>query len=261
MLLSLVCSKVNLTWVPRHTWWLDSVATTHISASMQGCLGCRKPSDDERNIYVGDGNPVEVEAIGTFRLLLRTGFYLDLIETRVVPSLRRNLVSVPILDISGYCCSFRNGKVILYQNSNLVGSGPLLRYDNLYLLDTIASFNGSLHVSTIGLKRKLTSENSDSLWHKRFGHISKRRIERLVSDGILDPLDFMDFDTCVNCIKGKQINVRRLGDNSASDVLVLIHMNICGPFPTASLNGQTYLIKFIDDFSRYGYLYLIHDKS
>ena len=234
MLLSLVCFEVNLALVPRHTWWLDSVATTHISVSMQGCLSCRKLSDDERYIYVGDGNPVEVEAIGTFRLLLRTGFYLDLIETHVVPSLRRNLVYVPILDTSGYCCSFGNGKVILYQNSNLVGYGSLLRYDNLYLLDTIASFNESLHVSAVGIKRKLTSENSPSLWHKRLGHISKRRIERLVSDGILDPLDFMDFDTCVNCIKGKQTNVRRLGANRASDVLELIHTDICGPFPTAS---------------------------
>ena len=80
-------------------------------------------------------------------------------------------------------------------------------------------------------------------------------------DGILDPLDFVDFDTCVNCIKGKQTNVRRLGANRASDVLELIHTDICGPFPTTSWNGQTYFITFIDGFSRYGYLYLIHDKS
>ena len=62
---------------------------------------------------------------------------MDLIETHVVPSLRRNLVSVPVLDTSGYYCSFGNGKDILYQNSNLVGSSSLLRYNNLYLLDTI----------------------------------------------------------------------------------------------------------------------------
>ena len=228
---------------------------------MQGCLSCRKPSDDERYIYVGDGNPVEVEAIGTFRLLLRIGFYLDLIETHVVPSLRWNFVSIPVSDTYGYCCSFGNGKVIIYQNSNLGGSGSLLRYDNLYLLDNIASFNESLHVSTLGIKCKLTNENSASLWHKRLGHISKRRIERLMSDGILNPLDFMDFDTCVNCIKGKKTNVRRLDANRSLDVLELIHTDIYGPFPTASWNGQTYFITFIDDLSRYGYLYLIHDKS
>ena len=37
-LLNLVCYEVNLTSVPKHTWWIDSGATTHISVSMQGCL-------------------------------------------------------------------------------------------------------------------------------------------------------------------------------------------------------------------------------
>ncbi|KAG8498252.1 hypothetical protein CXB51_007407 [Gossypium anomalum] len=66
---------------------------------MQGCLSYRKPSDGERHIFVGDGKSVEVEEIGHFRLLLGTGFYLDLKDTFVVPSFRRNLVSVPLLDV------------------------------------------------------------------------------------------------------------------------------------------------------------------
>ena len=35
----------------------------------------------------------------------------------------------------------------------------------------------------------------------------------------------------------------------------------CCPFPTPSWNGQQYFITFIDDYSRYDYLYLIHEKS
>ena len=260
-LLTLVCSEVNLVSVPRHTWSIDSGATTHISVSMQGCLSCRKPNDAERFIYVGDGKSVEVEAIGNFRLLLKTGYYLDLKETYVVPSFRRNLVSISTLDKFGYFCSFGNSQFSLSLNSNIIGTGSLSFYDNLYLLDTVVSFNETLHVNSRGMKRKLTNENSASLWHKRLGHISKSRIERLVSDGILDSLDFTDFEVCVDCIKGKQTNIRRLGANRASDVLELIHTDICGPFPTASWNGQQYFISFIDDYSRYGYLYLIHEKS
>ena len=75
-LLNLVCSEFNLTSVLKHTWWIDSGATTHISVSMQGCLSCRKPNDGKRYIFVGDGKKVEVEAIGTFRLLLKSGTYL-----------------------------------------------------------------------------------------------------------------------------------------------------------------------------------------
>jgi len=100
--------KVNLALVPRNTWWLDSGATTNISVSMQGCLSYWKPIDSKRWIYVGDGKSVEVEAIGHFRLLLCTGFYLDLKDTFVVPSFRRNLVSVSYLDKLGYLCSFGN---------------------------------------------------------------------------------------------------------------------------------------------------------
>ena len=55
---------------------------------MQGCLSYRKPNDVERYIYVGNGNKVEVEAIGKFRLLLMTEAYLDLDETFIVPSFR-----------------------------------------------------------------------------------------------------------------------------------------------------------------------------
>ncbi|KAK9690503.1 hypothetical protein RND81_09G132700 [Saponaria officinalis] len=252
--------KVNLASVPRNTWWVDSGATTHISVSMQGCLKHRRPIDGERYIYVGNSKSVEVDAIGTFRLLLRTGLYLDLEDTFVVPSFRRNLISVSLLDKSGYSCSFENKRFILSLNSNIVVTGSLCGFDNLYMLDNVASYSENLHVETHGTKRKFNKENSASLWHKRLGHVSKERIQRLVSNGILDSVDFTDFDVCVSCIKGKQTKVKRLGANRATDVLELIHTDIFGPFPTASWNGQRYFISFIEDYSRFGYLYLIHEK-
>ena len=83
-LLVLVCSEVNLAYVPRNTWWIDSGTTTHINVFMQGCLSNRAPNDAERFIYVGDGKSVTVEAIRHFRLILNTGIYLDLKETLIV---------------------------------------------------------------------------------------------------------------------------------------------------------------------------------
>ena len=71
----------------------------------------------------------------------------------------------------------------------------------------------------------------------------------------------INFQVCIECIKGKKIEKRKLGSNRYIDVLKLIHTDICGPFPIASWNGQRYFITFIDDYSRYGYLYLIREKS
>lgn len=227
----------------------------------KGCLSYRKPIDGERYIYVGDGKSVPVEAIGHFRLLLRTGFYLDLMDTFVVPSFRRNLVSVSALDKFGYSCSFGNNMFNLSMNSNIVGTGSLSISDNLYMFDINVQYHETLHVTSRGTKRKLNKDNSADLWHRRLGHISKSRMERLVSEGILDTLDYTNSNTCVQCIKGKQTKQKKLGAIRSKDVLELIHTDICGPFPIASRNGQRYFISFIDDYSRYGYLYLIHEKS
>ena len=257
----LVCSENNLASVPRNTWWLDSGATSNISVSMQGCLSNRKPTDGERYIYVGDGKAVAVEAIGHFRLLLSSGFYLDLKDTFIVPSFRRNLVSVSYLDKSGYCCSFGNYKVTLSFHSNEIGTGSFNTYDNLYMLDTVVSYNQSLNVETRGTKRKIDNAQSGELWHKRLGHISINRVKRLVSDGILNPIDFTSIDNCVACIKGKQTKSKKSGAYRAVEALELVHTDICGPFPTPSWNGQEYFVSFIDDYSRYAYLFLIYEKS
>ncbi|RVW93240.1 Retrovirus-related Pol polyprotein from transposon TNT 1-94 [Vitis vinifera] len=70
-----------------------------------------------------------------------------------------------------------------------------------------------------------------------------------------------DAERCIYVGDGKQTKTKKLGVNRATDVLELIHTDICGPYPTASWNGQQYFITFIDDYSRYGYLFLIHEKS
>ena len=192
--------------------------------------------------------------------MLDSGFILILENTFIVPSFRRNLISVSCLDKSGYLCSFGNETFSLFQNSKVIGTGSLI--DKLYKLNMQSpNTNLIMNVTIIGSKRKLNNEKSSMLWHKRMGHISKQRIERLITQGILDSLDMSDFDICVDCIKGKMTNKRKTCANRCSNVLELIHTDICGPFPTASWNGHTYFSTFIDDYSRYGYLYLIHENA
>ena len=82
-----------------------------------------------------------------------------------------------------------------------------------------------------------------------------------MSNEILDSLDMTNFQVSIECIKGKQITKRKLGANICTNVLEVIRTDIYRPFPIASWNGQRYFITFIDDYSRYGYLYLIHGKS
>nr|GEZ48285.1 hypothetical protein [Tanacetum cinerariifolium] len=46
----------------------------------------------------------------------------------------------------------------------------------------------------------------------------------------------------------------------AKDLLGLIHTDVCGPFNIISRQGASYFVTFNDDFSRYGYVYLLKHK-
>ncbi|RDY03384.1 hypothetical protein CR513_13041, partial [Mucuna pruriens] len=70
-----------------------------------------------------------------------------------------------------------------------------------------------------------------------------------IQNEILKPLDLPEFEVYVECIKGKRTNIRKLGVERVKDVLELIHVDICGPFPTTSWNEQQYFIIFINDYS------------
>jgi hypothetical protein len=46
-----------------------------------------------------------------------------------------------------------------------------------------------------------------------------------------------------------------------SDLLALLHKDVCGPMNIYIRNSDRYFITFIDDYSRYGYVYLMRHKS
>ena len=45
------------------------------------------------------------------------------------------------------------------------------------------------------------------------------------------------------------------------DILELIHTDVCGPMQTRSLGGASYFLIFVDDRSRYTWVYFIWRKS
>ena len=79
-----------------------------------------------------------------------------------------------------------------------------------------------------------------------------------MNDRILETLDFIDFNTCVDYIKGKHSNKTKKSAKRSSKILEIIHTDIC--CPDMDSHGQKYFISFIDDYSRYTYLYLLHNK-
>ncbi|GJY74018.1 retrotransposon protein, putative, ty1-copia subclass [Tanacetum coccineum] len=99
------------------------------------------------------------------------------------------------------------------------------------------------------------------LWHCRLGLINKKRITKLKHDELLMSIDDESFDVCIYCISGKMaINPFTHAGERTNELLGLIHSNICGLFRTTSRECANYYVSFTNNFSRYGYVYLIKHK-
>lgn len=115
-----------------------------------------------------------------------------------------------------------------------------------------------LHVTT---KRMHGFYHTFMLWHKRLGHSSKDMIAQLYKSNLIPNINFKNAQECVNCLKGKMTNIRKLDAKRSQSLLEIIHTDVCGPFPNKTICENSYFVSLIDDFSRYSHLFLISEKS
>jgi hypothetical protein len=243
------------------TWCIDSGATIHIVNSLHGLSMRRTLPRGERIIRVANGEKAEVEAIGELPLEISNDFTLYLHDVLYVPSMRRNLNSISCLDDDGFDCLFGKKKqCLIIFNDEVVGRA--FRHDKLYLLSikdfiNVASSENDVYISSSKYKCKRIDDVSLKLWHHRLGHILRGRIECLVKESILPPLEFSYFEQCIDCIKGKYVKQINKNAKRSVGILEIIHTDICDPFFKASVDGYDSFIIFMNVYSHYGYIYPI----
>src|SRR3954468_19595046 len=119
------------------------------------------------------------------------------------------------------------------------------------------------HIHNIGTKRfKVNNDNATYLWHCRLGHIGVKRMNKLHADGLLESLDYESLDACEPCLMGKMTETPFSGTmERATDLLEIIHNDVCGPMSVEARSRYRYFLTFTDDLSRYGYIYLMKHNS
>ena len=118
------------------------------------------------------------------------------------------------------------------------------------------------HIHNIDAKRcKVNNDSATHLWHYRLGHIGVKRM-KLHKDGFSESLGYESFDACEPCLLGKMTKTpfsRTM--ERATDLLEIIHTDVYGPMSVDARGRYRYFLIFIDDLSRYGYIYLMKHKS
>ncbi|GJU18820.1 retrotransposon protein, putative, ty1-copia subclass [Tanacetum coccineum] len=209
---------------------------------------------------VANGQRAAVEAIGTYHLCLPSGLVIVLNNCHYAPSITRGIISVSRLYDDGYVNYFVDNTIQVSRN-NIVYFSVVPR-DCIFEIDLSNpnAINSSMYV--VSNKRAKLNLDSALLWHRRLGHISKKCIEKLQHDGLLNSTDLRAFEKCVPCMSGKMARKPYTHQvERAKDLLGLIHTDVCGPFKITSRQGANYFVTFTDDFSHYGYVYLLKHKT
>ncbi|GJR63272.1 retrotransposon protein, putative, ty1-copia subclass [Tanacetum coccineum] len=242
-----------------NSWVYDTGCGTNICITKQGFRIERKLKQGALYLYVGNGVRAQVEAIGSFDLVLPNGLVICLDNCHYAPTITRGVVSVSRLVDNGFVQCFTDYGISVSKNDvlyfNVVSRNGIYEID---MHDLVPNVNSIYNVSNKRVKHNL---DSTYLWHCRLAHINKKRIKQLQQDGLLKSTDDESFDKCESCLSGKMTKKPFPHSNErAKDLLGIIHTDVCGPLRHVSRQGASYFITFTDDYSRYGYVYLLKHK-
>nr|ABA97851.1 retrotransposon protein, putative, Ty1-copia subclass [Oryza sativa Japonica Group] len=133
------------------------------------------------------------------------------------------------------------------------------RYGNLYLVD----FNSS----EANLKTCLVAKTSLGwLWHRRLAHVGMNQLSKLSKRDLVVDLKDVKFEKdklCSTCQAGKQVACSHPTKiiMSTSRPFELLHMDLFGPTTYKSIGGNSHCLVIVDDYSRYTWVFFLHDKS
>ena len=169
------------------------------------------------------------------------GISLDLNNCYLVPALSMNIISGSCLMRDSYSFKSENNGCSIYMSNIFYGHAPLL--SGLFLLNLDCS---DTNIHNIEAKRcKVNNDSATYLWHCRLGHIGVKRKKKLHADGLLESLD-----ACEPCLMGNMTKTPFSGTmERATDLLEIIHTDVCGLMSVDARGGYHYVMTFIDDLS------------
>lgn len=235
-------------------WILDSGATCHIA-------NYRKFFDhlDEavhEDVWVANGAKARSKGRGSGRIGVVDGAGrkrdVPVEGVLYVPEMKSNLLSVKRLVQKGFVVTFD------------ASGAKILRGEKVCAVVESAGNLFVLRQTDESVSMATTSNECIHTWHRRLGHRDCEAIVKLqdLTDG-MKLRSCKCTEECEVCIQGKMQRkpFPKVSTSESSEVMDLVHTDICGPMRTKTFGGRRYFITFIDDHSKYTVVYLLRAKS
>nr|GEW72039.1 integrase, catalytic region, zinc finger, CCHC-type, peptidase aspartic, catalytic [Tanacetum cinerariifolium] len=152
-----------------------------------------------------------------------------------------------------HSCHIRNlDKVDLLQGS---------RTTNLYSI----LLNDIMFASPVCLLTKASSTKS-WLWHRHLNHLNFGTLNELARNDLVKGLPLLKYDKdhlCPSCQLGKSKKASHplKSENTNKEILSLLHMDLCGPMRTETINKKRYVLVIMNDYTRFGWVRFLCTKD
>ncbi|GJR83105.1 putative ribonuclease H-like domain-containing protein [Tanacetum coccineum] len=202
----------------------------------------------------------------TGNITLKTG-KLDFEDVYFVKEFQFNLFSV------SHMCDKKNsvlftdtGCFILSPGFKLADESQVLlkvpRKNNMYSVD-MKNIVPKESLTCLVAKAKL---DESMLWHRKLGHVNFKTINKIVKENLVGDLPLKRFEndqTCVACLKGKQhkASCKSNIQNSITQPLFMLHMDLFGPTFVSSLMNKKYCLVVTNDYSRFTWVFFLATKD
>uniref|UniRef100_A0A2N9GG32 Integrase catalytic domain-containing protein n=1 Tax=Fagus sylvatica TaxID=28930 RepID=A0A2N9GG32_FAGSY len=223
------------------TWLTDTGAIDHLTANLSD-LSVQAPYKGNDQVAVGNGQSIPINNIGAVHKLCKH---------------------------NNCSCYFDSNKFLIQD----LPSGKVLykglSENGLYPIHTLpSSFVSSIPQlsapASTSIQAFLSSKNKWQLWHQRLDHPSDRVLVSALPS--LSPCISANNKHvqhhCQHCLIGKMHKLPFVSSQfQSTQPLELVHSDVWGPAPVNSCNGYRYYLLFVDDYSRFSWLYLLKHKS
>lgn len=244
-------------------WILDSGASDHMVCCGDWLRDVRK-LDAPVKIQVASGETLLSHYAGKVDMVAKVDerqVKCSVENVLLVPGMKYNLFSIRRLDQLGMEVVFAKNEARIKRHGEVVCCAG--RRDRLYELN-------------VEIKKQVNSEvlisvkpmNEVELWHRRYGHIGKSGLSKLISGRMVNGLELKNSvdaggAVCAPCMKGKQTRkpFKQMPLPRSSRPLELVHSDVCGAMTPTAWNGKRFFITFTDDFTHFSAVYFLRTKD
>ena len=205
---------------------------------------------------MGNASAAQVLGIGNVDLKFPSRCVLSMRRVHHVPYIRRNIISGSCLVKNGFEISLKCNKVVLTHTGVFFGKGYLS--DGLFLINVEPVLGNFIDDN---VSPSVNCVESSDLWHSRLGYLNFGALKNMMNLEQI-PKHVVDNETkCQICVTAKQIRKPFHNIVRDSDILDLAHTDIFEFSGILTKDHLRYFITFIDDCSRYYYIYLLEHKD